>query len=159
MHPVSQMEEERLATVERDNRMLLEKMATIMRTQGRVDHRNDYDHKSLNREKRNRELLEIAQQNQAILKRIQARQANYSHESQQRDYFQSEELRANITRFPGLVLCPFEHEKNDLCLHFCFNIAHIFLHFLVLLFLFSASRSSLKKISQLLSPLGPRLPI
>lgn len=95
-----QVEEERLAVVERDNRMLLEKMATIMRTRGMVDHRNDYEHKSLNREKRNRELLEVAQQNQAILRRIQARQANYSHEGQQREYFQSEEFRANITRFP-----------------------------------------------------------
>lgn len=39
------MEEERLATVERDNRILLEKMSHIMRTRGRVDNRNDYRHK------------------------------------------------------------------------------------------------------------------
>ena len=37
-----QMEEERQATVERDNRILLEKMAHIMRTRGRVDNRNNY---------------------------------------------------------------------------------------------------------------------
>ena len=37
-----QMEEERLATVERDNRILMEKMSFIMRTRGRVDCSNDY---------------------------------------------------------------------------------------------------------------------
>ena len=36
------MEEERLATVERDNRILMEKMSYIMRTRGRVDNKNDY---------------------------------------------------------------------------------------------------------------------
>jgi E3 ubiquitin-protein ligase TRIP12 len=36
-----QLEEERLATIERDNRILLEKMSTIMRTKGRIDNRND----------------------------------------------------------------------------------------------------------------------
>lgn len=36
---------------------------------------------SLNREKRQRELLEIARQNVAIMERIEARQANFSHEA------------------------------------------------------------------------------
>ena len=40
-----QLEEERLATIERDNRILLEKMSQIMRTKGRVDHRNNYVHR------------------------------------------------------------------------------------------------------------------
>lgn len=31
--------------VERDNRILLEKMSKIMRTHGSVDHRNDYEYK------------------------------------------------------------------------------------------------------------------
>ncbi len=37
-----QMEEERHAIVVRDNRLLLEKMAHIIQTRGRVDNRNDY---------------------------------------------------------------------------------------------------------------------
>ena len=37
-----QLEEERSATIERDNRILLEKMSNIMRTTGRIDNRNDY---------------------------------------------------------------------------------------------------------------------
>lgn len=40
-----QTEEERLAEIERDNRLLLEKMSGIMRTRGRIDNTNDYDHK------------------------------------------------------------------------------------------------------------------
>ena len=74
-----QLEEEQLATIERDNRLLLEKMSTIMRSRGRIDHHNAYDHRSLNKEKRQRELLEITRQNQEILKRIQTRQPNYNH--------------------------------------------------------------------------------
>ena len=40
-----QLEEERLATIERDNRILLEKMAFIMRTTGRIDNFNNYEAK------------------------------------------------------------------------------------------------------------------
>merc|ERR1712183_881485 len=37
-----QLEEERMSTIERDNRLLLEKMSQIIRTRGRVDNRNYY---------------------------------------------------------------------------------------------------------------------
>lgn len=43
-----QMEEERRATVQRDNRILLEKMAHIMTTKGRMDNTNDYKHRRYN---------------------------------------------------------------------------------------------------------------
>ena len=61
-----QVEEERLATVERDNRILLEKMSFIMRTKGLVDNWNKYSHKSLNKTKRQRELLRVSHENQVI---------------------------------------------------------------------------------------------
>ena len=64
-----QIEEERLATIERDNRILLEKMSFVMRTRGRVDNRNDYEHKSLNKTKRQRELLRVTHENQ-VMKRL-----------------------------------------------------------------------------------------
>lgn len=53
-----------MATIERDNRILLEKMSFVMRTRGRVDNRNDYEHKSLNKTKRQRELLRVTHENQ-----------------------------------------------------------------------------------------------
>ena len=64
-----QLEEERLAIIERDNRILLEKISGIMRgvVRGGIDHENNYDTKSLNREKRQRELLRVARENQQVL--------------------------------------------------------------------------------------------
>lgn len=40
-----QMEEERRATIERDNYILLGKMNHIMHTKGQVDNTNDYHHR------------------------------------------------------------------------------------------------------------------
>jgi hypothetical protein len=59
-----QVEEERLAVVERDNRILLEKMSYIMRTKGKVDNWNQYLQKSLNKSSRQRELLRVTHENQ-----------------------------------------------------------------------------------------------
>ncbi len=47
------MEEERTATIERDNRILLEKMSHIMRTTGSVNNRNDYEPKRYEENDRN----------------------------------------------------------------------------------------------------------
>lgn len=45
MNGILKLEEERLATIERDNRILLEKMSQIMRTRGRIDNANDIEYK------------------------------------------------------------------------------------------------------------------
>ncbi|XP_077987568.1 sperm axonemal maintenance protein CFAP97D1-like [Glandiceps talaboti] len=95
-----QLEEERLATVERDNRILLEKMSIIMRTRGRVDNRNVYDYKSLNREKRQRELLRVTKENQEILRRIMAREPEYNHLKWQQEWDENEQFMDNISRYP-----------------------------------------------------------
>jgi len=95
-----QLEEERLATIERDNRILLEKMSIIMRTKGRVDNRNAYDYKSLNREKRQRELLRVTKENQEILKRIMAREPEYNHLKWQQEWDENEQFMDNIARYP-----------------------------------------------------------
>ncbi len=44
-HLFAQLEEERLAQIQHDNRLLLEKMSRIMRGHSQVDHINDYAHK------------------------------------------------------------------------------------------------------------------
>eukprot|EP00039_Didymoeca_costata_P001434 m.52510 g.52510 ORF g.52510 m.52510 type:complete len:194 (-) comp10797_c0_seq3:2929-3510(-) len=97
-----QLEEERIATIERDNRKLLEKMSKIMRTQGQVDNSNPYSGKSLNYEQRRKELLRISLENEAILRRIQNRQPNISAASLDADYVKSTTYGANITRFPPI---------------------------------------------------------
>lgn len=95
-----QLEEERLATIERDNRILLEKMSYIMRTRGRVDNRNNYEYRSLNREKRQRELLRVTKENQAILKRIMLRKPEYSAQKWQREWEENQTFLDNISHFP-----------------------------------------------------------
>jgi len=39
---VCKLEEDRLSAIERDNRLLLEKMSCIMRKKGQTDNKNDY---------------------------------------------------------------------------------------------------------------------
>lgn len=95
-----QLEEERLATVERDNRILLEKMSFIMRSKGRVDNHNTYDHKSLNKAKRQRELLRVTHENQAILKRITSKEPQYNHETWEEEWCRNQEYMDNIAKYP-----------------------------------------------------------
>jgi len=95
-----QLEEERLATIERDNRILLEKMSCIMRTRGRVDNRNNYEYKSLNKEKRQRELLRVTKENQAILQRITLRQPEYSAKRWQNTWDENQKYMDNISHYP-----------------------------------------------------------
>lgn len=95
-----QLEEERLATIERDNRILLEKMSYIMRTRGRVDNRNNYEYKSLNREKRQRELLRVTKENQAILQRVMARKPEYSAQKWQKEWEDNQQFLDSISHFP-----------------------------------------------------------
>lgn len=95
-----QQEEERLATIERDNRILLEKMSYIMRTQGLVDNRNTYEYRSLNREKRQRELLRVTRENQEILKRINMRQPEYSVQRWADDWDENQRFMDSISAFP-----------------------------------------------------------
>ncbi|GMI55514.1 hypothetical protein ScalyP_jg7841 [Parmales sp. scaly parma] len=73
--------EERFATIERENRMLLEKMSYIMRFKGGIDNKNDslqYG-RSLNKDCRKRELQKITKQNQLILRRIQEATPTFDH--------------------------------------------------------------------------------
>lgn len=95
-----QIEEERLATVERDNRILLEKMSYIMRTKGRVDNTNDYGHKSLNKTKRQRELLRVTHENQAILKRITSKEPHLNHLNWEEDWRTNQQYMDNIAKYP-----------------------------------------------------------
>jgi len=95
-----QLEEERMSTIERDNRLLLEKMSQIIRTKGRVDNRNYYQYKSLNHEKRQRELLRVTKENQKILGRITVREPEYSQRRLERDWRKQEQLMDNIARYP-----------------------------------------------------------
>ena len=96
-----QHEAERLATIERDNRILLEKMAYIMRTASSVDHRkHDYASKTLNKSKRQRELLRITHENLAILKRITTKAPHYNHKQWLVEWQMNQQYLMNVSKYP-----------------------------------------------------------
>ncbi|XP_075257697.1 sperm axonemal maintenance protein CFAP97D1-like isoform X3 [Convolutriloba macropyga] len=107
-----QIEEERLATIERDNRLLLERIAKIMRTTGSIDNNNmDREMKrfdqtlqtrhNLSIERRQRELLRITQENKRILSQIMARKtkSDYSRTNWEPKWKKEEYYMAQLSRF------------------------------------------------------------
>mmetsp|Transcript_28278 Transcript_28278/g.74190 ORF Transcript_28278/g.74190 Transcript_28278/m.74190 type:complete len:208 (-) Transcript_28278:285-908(-) len=97
-----QLEEERKSEIDRDNRLLLQKMSKIMQTSGGLDNQNDYIARSANRRTRQHELLKITQENQAILKRIQSRKPNLDTQALEYDFLSSRQHLAAISRFPPI---------------------------------------------------------
>jgi len=95
-----QLEEERLATIERDNRILLEKMSHTMRNKGQLDNLNDAVPKSLSRGRREREMLRITRENLTLLKRINNKKPAISAEAHRRDWNRNLQFMDNISAFP-----------------------------------------------------------
>merc|ERR1712168_724520 len=71
-----------------------------MRTRGRVDNRNDYQQKSLNKSKRQRELLKVSSENKAIMKRIAAKEPEYHHLNWEEDWRTNQQYMDNIAKSP-----------------------------------------------------------
>ncbi|XP_037663555.1 uncharacterized protein CFAP97D2 isoform X2 [Choloepus didactylus] len=94
------LEEERLSIIDRDNRLLLEKMSYIMRTKGHTDNRNDYKHRSLNREKREQELCRVQKENRIILERITSSKPWYQAQKWCDDWERIERYRDAIAKYP-----------------------------------------------------------
>ncbi|KAG7467089.1 hypothetical protein MATL_G00149610 [Megalops atlanticus] len=94
------LEEERIAIIQRDNDMLLEKISFIMRTTGRIDNRNLYENRSLSSEKRQRELLRVTKENQIILERLSRCGPRYSVQQWQEDWLRTERYMESIARYP-----------------------------------------------------------
>ncbi|CAM4602730.1 unnamed protein product [Leuciscus chuanchicus] len=98
----SQLEEERVSRIERENQMLIDKMAHIKQTNGGVDCRNDYVKKSLGSEKRLQELLHITKENQRILQRLSTCRPRHSVQVWREQWLKNLELMENIGRYPRL---------------------------------------------------------
>ena len=100
-----QTEEERMSQIERDNRILLNKMSRIMRQRHTLDNSNSrYSARagkpSLNRLKRKKELARITRENQRILARIQSVQPTYNHVAWEADRDRQKALLSNICEYP-----------------------------------------------------------
>mmetsp|Transcript_41293 Transcript_41293/g.54284 ORF Transcript_41293/g.54284 Transcript_41293/m.54284 type:complete len:191 (+) Transcript_41293:77-649(+) len=98
-----QLMEDRFATIERDNRILLEKMSYIMRRNqfDNVNQSTQYAH-SLNKEARKRDLQRITRENQGILRRIQQAEPHYDHLKWEDEARKVEQYKNNICEYAPL---------------------------------------------------------
>jgi hypothetical protein len=101
-----QMMEERYATIERENRLLLEKMSAIMQGGHGIDNRLKKPKNvgtSMNKSYRKKELQRITQENQAILRRIQACEPSLNRAVWEEDRRQNEKWLRNICENPFVL--------------------------------------------------------
>ncbi|XP_006268659.1 sperm axonemal maintenance protein CFAP97D1 [Alligator mississippiensis] len=94
-----QEDQKRIASIERENKKLLEKLAEIYRGKGIVDCWNEYRQKSSNREKQNREIVKITLENQRILKKLGNLEATYDHRKYEIDWQNSRCYIRNTSRY------------------------------------------------------------
>uniref|UniRef100_A0A668AC60 CFAP97 domain containing 2 n=1 Tax=Myripristis murdjan TaxID=586833 RepID=A0A668AC60_9TELE len=99
IHPVK-LEEQRMMKIQKENNMLLEKISHIMRTTGRIDNRNDYERKSLGRERRQLEMLRITKENQMILFRLSQCRPHYNVRIWHEDWLKTLKVMDSIARYP-----------------------------------------------------------
>ncbi|XP_019956299.2 sperm axonemal maintenance protein CFAP97D1 [Paralichthys olivaceus] len=95
-----QLEEERTLRIQQENNMLMEKISHIMRTTGGVDNRNNYDKKSLGKEKRQLELIRITEENQMILFHLSQCRPHYNVRSWHDDWLKTLKLMDSIALYP-----------------------------------------------------------
>ena len=83
--------------IERENRILLQKMTTIM--ENNPNSHLPFAKRSLNKEARKRELWKITTENQAILKRISEKNSNYDVIKWEEERFEREKIMKNISEY------------------------------------------------------------
>jgi len=98
-----QLLEERYGEIDRENRILLQKMSDIMRNPTMSKQPPLKGPVSLNKDHRKKELMRITQENQAILKRIQRTQPMYNHVKWEENHKRNQGYLRNCCEYP-LVL-------------------------------------------------------
>ncbi|XP_072291599.1 sperm axonemal maintenance protein CFAP97D1 [Eucyclogobius newberryi] len=97
-----QLQDERLSVIDRDNRLLASRLASIVCSRGLVDHYNHQHVKSLNTERRRQETQLVARQNFDIYRRLSSRQSEYRRQVWLQDWERTNRLREDISRYPPL---------------------------------------------------------
>ncbi|KAL8190063.1 UNVERIFIED_CONTAM: hypothetical protein K2H54_038672 [Gekko kuhli] len=87
-------------------------MSYIMRTKGRIDNKNDYEAKSLNRRKQEQELLRMTKENHAILGRITNCKPQYKVQKWDEDWQKAVEYMNSIARYPR-GFCKLQNQKKQ----------------------------------------------
>jgi len=98
-----QLLEERYFEIDRENKILLQKMSDIMRNSSYTNERGKSGPPSLNRDLRKMELMRITQENQNILRRIQKAQPIYNHVEWEDAYRRSATYLKNKCEFPPMA--------------------------------------------------------
>ncbi|XP_073899012.1 uncharacterized protein CFAP97D2 isoform X2 [Castor canadensis] len=111
------LEEERLSVIDRDNRLLLEKVASVMRTRGQTDSRSNFTHRSLNWEKRKQELHRVQKENKIILERITNAEPWYRAQRWWEDWARGERLQAAMAKHPQTWLAHLMKSEQVPCSH------------------------------------------
>jgi len=101
-----QLLEERYSEIDRENRILLQKMSDIMRTSNMGQPMEPKGPLSLNKDSRKRELVRITQENRAILKRIQQAQPIYNHVDWDSAHKQNQVYAKNVCEYPWTLRKP-----------------------------------------------------
>ncbi|XP_069858013.1 sperm axonemal maintenance protein CFAP97D1-like isoform X2 [Dipodomys merriami] len=94
------LEEERLSVIDRDNRLLLQKVASAMRNKRQTDGRISSRNQSLPREKRKQELHRMQKENKVILERITNAQPRYRAQRWWRTWTPNEKPGDTVTKHP-----------------------------------------------------------
>jgi len=98
-----QLLEERYHEIDRENRILLQKMSDIMRNPASGSTRTASGPPSLNRDSRKVELMRITSENQGILKRIQRAQPVYNHVAWDDSYRRNTQYLKNSSEYPVVL--------------------------------------------------------
>uniref|UniRef100_A0AAZ3QC05 Uncharacterized protein n=1 Tax=Oncorhynchus tshawytscha TaxID=74940 RepID=A0AAZ3QC05_ONCTS len=124
-----QMEQERLMELERDNRLLVSRIARTMGTKGGLDNWNKYQPKprdnvisctfphcvsSVSADLRNRELVKISLENQAILKKINMTKSVYDHRTWLDDFKVTRGYVNRLLKYPEQPMPPKQHKMLNL---------------------------------------------
>ncbi|XP_011406110.1 PREDICTED: uncharacterized protein C17orf105-like [Amphimedon queenslandica] len=110
-----QMEAERQARIDRENRILLGKITNIInkRNEEMLKFCRSYRPKSLNRNQRELNLLRIAYENQIIAKRIREKQSHYSREEWLKQWCTNRQYMANVSKYPRASISSLDYEKDE----------------------------------------------
>lgn len=95
------VQERKYSEIERENRILLEKMSHIMQDpKPKLYNPRRFELVSLNRERRKKDLMKITIENQAILRRLQDKQPTYSVQKWDAEFKRNEQIRNNLSEHP-----------------------------------------------------------
>ncbi|CAM4634304.1 unnamed protein product [Caretta caretta] len=101
-----QLDRERQAVRERDDRIHSARLVAIAQSRGRLDNWNSYSVRSLSSERRRWELAQIGVENQRLAGQLRQQQSEHAREPWERHWERVELIRNGIARYPRSLRAP-----------------------------------------------------